>query len=73
MQMRIELENRLVELALKVNEVCKSLDDSFMAHHIGVRGPGYEVRGTIAKLHECPNHIVSIKHPMKHVTLNMSN
>ena len=32
--MRIELENRLVELSLNINEICKYLDKSYLAHHI---------------------------------------
>ncbi|MEE4256721.1 MAG: four helix bundle protein [Bacteroidales bacterium] len=32
--MRTELENRLVELALNINEVCRSLDGSYLSQHI---------------------------------------
>ena len=35
--MRIELENRLVELSLNINETCKYLDKSFLAQHISAQ------------------------------------
>lgn len=32
--MRKELENRLIELALKINHLCQSLDKNFLSKHI---------------------------------------
>ncbi len=32
--MRKEIENRLVTLAQKINQICKSLDGSFMSDHL---------------------------------------
>ena len=32
--MRIELENRLVELSLGINEICRNIDKSYLAQHI---------------------------------------
>ena len=32
--MRKELENRLINLALKINRLCKALDKSFLSQHI---------------------------------------
>jgi four helix bundle protein len=35
--MRQELENRLVELSLGINEVCRKLDGSFLSQHISTQ------------------------------------
>lgn len=35
--MRAELENRLVELAIGINEICRSLDQSYLAQHISTQ------------------------------------
>ena len=32
--MRKEIEQRLIQLSLKINRVCKSLDHDFLSHHI---------------------------------------
>ena len=35
--MRQELENRLVELSLGINEVCRKLDGSYLSQHISTQ------------------------------------
>ncbi len=35
--MRIELENRLVELSLGINEICRSLDKNYLAQHLSTQ------------------------------------
>ena len=35
--MRIELENRLVELALEINEICRYLRNNYLSQHISTQ------------------------------------